>query len=43
MVKRAKIVTLMFHDAVENNRFDDSGFSGPGPAIYKLNAREMEA
>ena len=40
---RLKAITLMFHDAVENNRSDDSGFSGLGPAIYKLDVHEMEA
>ena len=40
---QTKAVTLMFHDAVENNRYNDSGFSGAGPARYKLSVLEMVA
>lgn len=38
-----KAITLMYHDAVENDRYDESGFSGLGPALYKLDVHEMEA
>ncbi len=41
--RRTKAITLMYHDAVESNGFDDSGFPGSGPALYKLDVHEMEA
>jgi hypothetical protein len=37
-----KTIALLFHDAIENNRLDESGFPGPGPASYKLDVHEME-
>lgn len=34
---------LLFHDVVENDAWDSSGFRGPGAAKYKLSRRQFEA
>jgi peptidoglycan/xylan/chitin deacetylase (PgdA/CDA1 family) len=38
-----KVITLMYHDVVEDDRFDSSGFKGQGPARYKLTEDLFEA
>lgn len=37
-----KTVTLLYHDAVEENNFDGSGFLGQVASIYKLDVYDME-
>jgi peptidoglycan/xylan/chitin deacetylase (PgdA/CDA1 family) len=37
-----KVVSLTYHDVVANGRFDDSGFSGAGPARYKLDTGDFD-
>lgn len=38
-----KAVTLLYHDAVEDNDYDSSGFPGVGAAVYKLNIDDMKS
>ena len=38
-----KVVCLLYHDVVENNDWDSSGFTGPGTARYKLSRAEFAA
>ena len=35
-------LSLMYHDVVEDGRWDSSGFPGPGAAVYKLEAHAFE-
>jgi peptidoglycan/xylan/chitin deacetylase (PgdA/CDA1 family) len=37
-----KAVTLMFHDAVTDGEYDESGFSGAGADLYKLGVTDMD-
>jgi len=37
-----KAVTLLYHDAVRDNNFEESGFLGVGANLYKLNINNME-
>lgn len=37
-----KAVTLLYHDAVKENNFDESGFLGKAASIYKLDVNDME-
>ncbi len=37
-----KAVTLLYHDAVKDNNFDESGFPDQGANIYKLDVYDME-
>ena len=36
-----KAVTLLYHDAITDNRWEESGFSGEDSAVYKLDSRDM--
>jgi peptidoglycan/xylan/chitin deacetylase (PgdA/CDA1 family) len=36
-----KVATLLYHDVVEDGRFDDSGFPGVVPSRYKLRAEDF--
>jgi peptidoglycan/xylan/chitin deacetylase (PgdA/CDA1 family) len=36
-----KVATLLYHDVVEDRRFDDSGFPGVVPSRYKLRAEDF--
>jgi peptidoglycan/xylan/chitin deacetylase (PgdA/CDA1 family) len=36
-----KVTALLYHDVVEDGRFDDSGFPGVVPSRYKLRAEEF--
>lgn len=38
-----KAITLLYHDAAEENAPDASGYPGPGPAVYKLPTAQMSA
>jgi hypothetical protein len=38
-----KAVTLLYHDAVTGDDFDESGFPGAGADLYKLSTGEMDA
>jgi peptidoglycan/xylan/chitin deacetylase (PgdA/CDA1 family) len=42
-----KAFSIMFHDVIENGKWDSSGFPGPGAAVYKLEknvfARHLDA
>ena len=40
--RAVKVVSLIYHDVVANERVDDSGFPGPGPARYKLDTAEFD-
>jgi len=35
---RSRFITLLYHDVIDGSDIDASGFSGPGPAAYKLSA-----
>ena len=37
-----KAVTLLYHDAIRNGDYDESGFIGSAPARYKIETKEME-
>jgi peptidoglycan/xylan/chitin deacetylase (PgdA/CDA1 family) len=37
-----KVAALLYHDVVENGRFDDSGFPGVAPTRYKLRSEDFE-
>jgi peptidoglycan/xylan/chitin deacetylase (PgdA/CDA1 family) len=37
-----KAAALLYHDIVEDGRFDDSGFPGVAPSRYKLRAEDFE-
>ncbi len=37
-----RAITLMYHDVLPDDRFDASGFPGPGAARYKLRVDEFE-
>ena len=37
-----KAVTLMYHDAVQDNRFDDTGFVSAAAAAYKIDIHELK-
>ncbi len=38
-----RVVCLLYHDVVESNNWDSSGFTGPGTARYKLSRGEFAA
>lgn len=38
---RNQYVTLLFHDAYQNDDYDSSGFPGKAPSLYKIHIREM--
>jgi len=38
-----RVVCLLYHDVVESNNWDSSGFTGPGSARYKLSRAEFAA
>jgi peptidoglycan/xylan/chitin deacetylase (PgdA/CDA1 family) len=38
-----KAVSLLYHDVVEGEEWDSSGFTGPGTAKYKMSRPEFEA
>lgn len=37
-----RVVCLLYHDVVENAKWDSSGFTGPGTMRYKLSREEFE-
>jgi peptidoglycan/xylan/chitin deacetylase (PgdA/CDA1 family) len=37
-----KVAALLYHDVVEDGRFDDSGFPGVVPSRYKLRAEDFQ-
>lgn len=37
-----KTITLLYHDAVRENNFNESGFSGAGSSVYKLDICDMK-
>ncbi len=37
-----KAVTLLYHDALKENNFEESGFLGQGATRYKLDVYDME-
>jgi peptidoglycan/xylan/chitin deacetylase (PgdA/CDA1 family) len=39
---RLRTVALLYHDVVQTGHHDESGFSGPGPSRYKLEANEFD-
>ena len=38
-----RVVCLLYHDVIEGNNWDSSGFTGPGTARYKLSRAEFAA
>jgi peptidoglycan/xylan/chitin deacetylase (PgdA/CDA1 family) len=38
-----RAITLLYHDVIENDEWDASGFTGPGTSKYKLTRAEFEA
>lgn len=38
-----RAISLMYHDVVEGDDWDSSGYAGPGSAKYKLNRRDFAA
>jgi len=37
-----KVAALLYHDVVEEGRYETSGFQGAGPDRYKLEAAEFD-